>query len=185
MKVYTIGVYGATRTAFFDALEQAGIDVLLDIRLRRAVRGPQYAYANAQRLIAELMERGIAYRHVEGLAPDAETLAIQSKADAQAKRRKSERTELDPKYVARYVSQRLNRFDFPALAEDLRDFRAPVLMCIERIPQACHRSLAAPKLAESLGAQVVHLIPEGSGFEVIRAVKQVARKRAARRKRYG
>jgi len=160
LRVFTIGVYGASRETFFAALERAGADVLIDIRRRRAVRGPRYTFANAARLTAELERLGIAYRHELGLAPSAAMLKLQHEADARAKRLLSERTELAPGYVKRYTAQVLERFDFDALAAELTGFRAPVLMCIERIPAACHRSLAAPRLARALGTDDVdHLVP--------------------------
>ncbi|MGZ3560955.1 MAG: DUF488 family protein [Vulcanimicrobiaceae bacterium] len=185
-KVFTIGVYGSTRAAFFDALETAEIDILLDIRRRRAVRGSQYTFANAQRLTDELAARGIEYRHILGLAPDKETLAIQGDADTEANRLKSERTELAPAYVKQYVAGTLSRFDFATLVSELHGFAAPVILCIERIPEACHRSLVAPKLAQALGTdEIVHLIPESAAFEALRVLRQVRRKRSGLRKRYG
>ena len=163
VRVCTIGVYGASRETFFAALERAGADVLIDIRLRRAVRGPRYTFANAVRLMAELEKRKIAYRHELGLAPSTAMLKLQHEADAGAKRLYSERTELAPAYVKRYRAQVLERFDFDALAAEITGFHAPVLMCIERIPTACHRSLAAPWLARALGSdEVEHLIPAES-----------------------
>ena len=162
MRVCTIGVYGASADTFFAALQDARADVLIDVRLRRAVRGARYAFANAGRLTAELERRGIAYRHERGLAPTAEMLKIQHEADARAKRRYSERTQLAPAYVKRYAVL-LDRFDFAALARELEGFRAPALLCVERIPEACHRSLAAPRLAEALGTdKVEHLVPAES-----------------------
>lgn len=184
-KLFTIGVYGATRSAFFAALEDAGVDLLLDIRRRRAVRGSEYSYANAGHLTDELAVRGIAYRHVLGLAPDLETLKLAGSADAAAKRLKSERTELPPEYIAQYTQRTLDAFDFKALAGEIREFRAPVIMCIERIAQACHRSLVAPKLAAALDAEVVHLVPSGAAFDAKRALATINRRRAARRKKYG
>ncbi len=186
VKVCTIGVYGSTRAAFFDALEAAGVDVLLDIRRRRAVRGTQYTFANAERLTAELAAREIEYRHILELAPDNDTLATQHAADDTAKRLKSERTELAPEYIEKYVSRTLSRFDFSALARELEPFSTPVLFCIERIPEACHRSLVAPKLAKALRtSEILHLIPEGAAFETQRLLRQIKRNRSARRKRFG
>ena len=185
-KVFTIGVYGTTRAAFFDTLEDAGIDVLIDVRRRRAVRGSIYSFANALRLTTELQERGIHYRHVLDLAPHPETLALQGAADERDKRLKSERTQLDPQYVAQYTARTLSCFDFAELARELGPFHAPVVFCIERIPAACHRSLVAPELAKAVGArEVVHLIPPGEAFDAQRALQAVRRKRAARRKRFG
>jgi uncharacterized protein (DUF488 family) len=61
--VVTIGVYGWTLEAFLDALREAGVGLVLDVRQRRGVRGPEYAWANSQRLQAALAEAGIGYRH--------------------------------------------------------------------------------------------------------------------------
>lgn len=186
MTLFTIGVYGTTPGAFFDELSKNGVDVLIDIRRRRAVRGSQYTFANAQRLTDELAAREIAYLHVLGLAPDLETLNLQGRADTEAKRLKSERTELSAQYLEQYTARTLNTFDFAALARELKPYKAPVLFCVERIAQACHRSLVAPKLATALGAREVdHLMPAGAGFEVMRVLRETRRKRAALKRRYG
>lgn len=161
--VFTIGVYGSDRRTFFGALEDARVDAVLDVRRRRAARGPRYAFANKNRLMRELALRGIAYRHVLGLAPDNATRAIQYEVDAREKRPQSQRLTLAPAYVARYAKDTLDRFDFAALAKQLRDVRAPVLFCLERLPDACHRSLVAPRLARVLGSgEVVHLIVQSA-----------------------
>jgi len=36
---------------------------------------------------------------------------------------------------------------------------AGALLCVERDPEACHRSLVAQRLAERHGVEVVHLRP--------------------------
>ncbi|HEY6449099.1 MAG TPA: DUF488 domain-containing protein [Candidatus Cybelea sp.] len=163
MAVFTIGVYGSEERTFFDTLEDARVDVLLDVRMRRAARGSRYAFANKNRLMRELARRGIAYRHVRGLAPDNATRAIQYEVDAREKRPQSQRLALAPTYIARYVNDTLDPFDFTALADELHDVRAPVLFCLERLPDACHRSLVAPRLARALGtAGIVHLIAQSA-----------------------
>jgi uncharacterized protein (DUF488 family) len=68
-RICTIGVYGAGLDAFLAALAGAKVDLVLDVRQRRGVRGAQYAWANAKRLEAELREAGIVYQHVPDLAP--------------------------------------------------------------------------------------------------------------------
>jgi uncharacterized protein (DUF488 family) len=162
VKVLTIGVYGWNAGTFFAALEAARADALIDVRRRRAVRGPHYAFANAVRLTKALDERGIAYLHELELAPDAAMLDLQHAADAKAGQRYSERTALAPEYLRRY-RRVLERYDFGALARRLDGYRAPVLLCVERIPEACHRGLVAPRLAEALGVRTVkHLLPENA-----------------------
>ncbi|MFN2529070.1 MAG: DUF488 family protein [Candidatus Baltobacteraceae bacterium] len=158
--VYTIGVYGSDKEHFFAAIARAGIDIFLDVRRRRGVRGPLYPFANAKRLTGELESLQIPYRHILALAPENETRAIQYAADDRAKERKSERRQLAPEYVRAYVPQTLDRFDFNELARELKEFHAPLLCCVERYPEACHRSLVALRLARAMNAsEIVHLYP--------------------------
>jgi uncharacterized protein (DUF488 family) len=160
-RVCTIGVYGTAKGPFFAALASAGVDTFIDIRRRRAVRGPQYAFANARRLMHELGLRNIRYLHVLDLAPDRSLLALQHGADEEDGLRTSDRAALAPAYVARYTSEVLDRFDFQAFAQRLHGCSTPVLMCVERTPSACHRSLVAPRLAEALGTRdVLDLMPD-------------------------
>jgi uncharacterized protein (DUF488 family) len=158
LRLYTIGVYGFDARSFFDALDEVGADLLLDLRRRRAVRGAHYSFANANRLIEQLETRGIAYRHVLDLAPDEATLATIHAAEKAEHRKASERTELPDDYVKRYRKLVLDRFDFAGLAKELKGYKAPVLLCVEGEPNACHRSLVAEALAPELGLKrVTHL----------------------------
>lgn len=159
MRVLTIGAYGFEPEQFFSALEDAGADVFLDIRQRRGLRGSRYAFANVSRLTAELERRGIAYRHLKELAPDSDIRDLQRQADAAAGTMKSSRTELAQSFIEAYTAEKLNSFDWRQLADELAPFRAPVLFCVERSPESCHRSLVAPRLARLLDAEVVNLTP--------------------------
>ena len=58
MKIYTIGVYGKTEDEFFRALEDNGIELFIDIRARRGMRGSKYSFVNSSYLQAELNENG-------------------------------------------------------------------------------------------------------------------------------
>ena len=158
-RVFTIGAYGFDREGFFGALEEAGVDIFLDVRQRRGLRGARYAFANVGRLTPELERRSIAYRHIKELAPDSQIRDLQRAADAASKTLKSTRTELSSAFVEAYAVTKLNRFDWKGLAGELRPFEAPVLFCVEQRPQSCHRSLIAPRLADLLHAEVVNLMP--------------------------
>jgi len=48
-----------TLPAFLDALREAGVVVVLDVRQRRGVRGSEYAWANAGRLQEESARAGL------------------------------------------------------------------------------------------------------------------------------
>jgi uncharacterized protein (DUF488 family) len=76
-RLVTIGVYGFTADTFLAALREAGVGLVLDVRQRRGVRGPDYAWANSQRLQAALREAGIGYEHHRELAPTTELRQLQ------------------------------------------------------------------------------------------------------------
>lgn len=57
--IMTIGVYGFDEQSFFQALQNARVDTLCDIRARRGVRGSDYAFANSERLQKRLTELNI------------------------------------------------------------------------------------------------------------------------------
>ncbi len=84
MKLVTIGVYGFSEAAFFNALQQAGVDTFCDIRWRRGVRGSEYAFANRARLEKRLAELGIRYLHFRELAPTPALRQRQYDADKAA-----------------------------------------------------------------------------------------------------
>ncbi len=158
-RVFTIGAYGFDPNSFFGALEESEVDIFLDIRQRRGLRGARYAFANVGRLMPELERRNIAYRHIKGLAPDSQIRDLQRSADAASGTLKSQRTGLSSAFVEAYTAEKLNRFDWRVLAEELQPFRASVLFCVEQRAESCHRSLVAPHLANALHAEVVNLAP--------------------------
>jgi uncharacterized protein (DUF488 family) len=159
LRIATIGVYGASGEEFVAELRRAGVDALVDVRQRRGVRGPQYAWANSKRLQAALADAGIAYEHRPDLAPTTEMRQLQYAADDRAGEGKRSRTELAPEYVERYTDEILEAVDSAELAEELGKHSLPALLCVERDPEACHRSLIVARLAERHGAEVVTLRP--------------------------
>jgi uncharacterized protein (DUF488 family) len=157
--VVTIGVYGWSPDGFLEALRSAGVEQLLDVRQRRGVRGPQYAWANSKRLQDALAGAGIEYRHHPELAPTTELRHLQYAEDARQGVGKRSRAELAPEYVARYVRERLDRVDLAPVVEAMPDDGAAALFCVERDPEACHRSLIAERIAERFRLPVDHIRP--------------------------
>jgi uncharacterized protein (DUF488 family) len=153
--VATIGVYGFSAHTFLDALREADVPLLLDVRQRRGVRGSEYAWANSKRLQAALADAGIAYEHHRELAPTTELRHLQYAEDARQGVGKRSRSELAPEYVERYTREILDPVDLAEVAERL----PAALMCVERDPEACHRSLVAARLRSEYGADVVDLRP--------------------------
>jgi uncharacterized protein (DUF488 family) len=160
VRVATIGVYGWTLDTFLDALRAGEIGLVLDVRQRRGVRGSEYAWANAARLQDALAKAGIGYRHNKELAPTTELRRVQYAEDEARGVGKRSREVLAPDYVRRYVEEILDRADLGAIVAELPEDEAAALLCVERDPEACHRSLIADRLAADHGAYVVHLRPE-------------------------
>ena len=159
-EVLTIGVYGFEAATFSAALEKARADLLVDVRARRGVRGAQYSFANAARLQTLLAEAGIGYFHLPSLAPLDRTRQQQYQSDKRKGVGMRERQELSPEFVREYRASRLRGFDAEELARSVfGPARRPVLLCVEREPAACHRSLLAAEMSDQLGVPVRHLTP--------------------------
>lgn len=158
LRVATIGVYGFDAERFLGALERAGVELLVDVRQRRGVRGSEYAWANSKRLQAALAAAGIAYEHRLELAPTTELRQLQYAEDARQGVGKRSRAELAPEYVRRYTEEILDPADLWDLVANLPAGGA-ALLCVERDPEACHRSLIAARLADRHGAAITHLRP--------------------------
>lgn len=160
IKIVTIGVYGFTSETFFAALERTGVEVLCDVRWRRGVRGAEYAFANHQRLQSRLESLGITYCHRRDLAPPPEMRQQQHQADRSQKVAKRQRERLSADFMDAYRAGILAAFDPRAfLAEMPPETRVAALLCVERQPAACHRSLLAEKLGALPGVMVEHLLP--------------------------
>jgi uncharacterized protein (DUF488 family) len=123
------------------------------------VRGPQYAWANAKRLEAALAEAGIGYRHQPELAPTTELRQLQYREDDRLGVGKRSREQLAPEYRQRYLNEILDRADLGDLVAELSEQGAGALFCVERDPEACHRSLIADRIAAEYGVPVTHLRP--------------------------
>lgn len=126
-RFFTIGYEGATVGEFIAALEAAGVKLVADIRALPLSRRPGFSKTP---LKAALGEAGIAYVHLRALGTPA--------AGREAAR-KGRQAELERIYRG--------QLDLPeAMAQSarLRDLAAATptaLLCFEREPAGCHRSL--------------------------------------------
>jgi uncharacterized protein (DUF488 family) len=158
-RVVTIGVYGWSLERFLAALRAADVRQLLDVRQRRGVRGREYAWANSQRLQAALAEAGIDYRHHPELAPTTELRRLQYAEDARQGVGKRSRERLAPEFAERFIRERLDHFPLEPIVDAMPEDGAAALVCVERDPEACHRSLVADRIASDFGLPVEHLRP--------------------------
>lgn len=157
-RLLTIGVYGWDADRWLAALQDAGCDEVVDIRARRGVRGREYAFANRSRLEERLAAAGIRYRYIPELAPARATRDAQTSIDKAAGVRKRERAVVGDAFIEAYRRDVLAHVDWTVVARSIVG-SAPALLCVERMPAACHRSLAAARLSEEVGVKVEDLVP--------------------------
>lgn len=176
--IFTIGVYGSTEESFFGALVDNEIELFIDIRARRGMRGSKYKYANSSYLQAKLEELGIYYAHLKELAPTKEIRALQWQADKEENTKKRDRSGLSQSFIRAYRVQILKskkrKPEYKLAAEDLltrakvlagfptdKSLHNIVLFCVEQNHKACHRWLVAEKLKNDLGlkgrGKIVHI----------------------------
>jgi uncharacterized protein (DUF488 family) len=157
--VATIGVYGFDVESFLAALDGAGVRLVVDVRQRRGVRGPEYAWANARRLQDALRDAGVAYRHHRELAPTTELRHLQYREDDRLGVGKRTRVRISDDYRVGYLREILDPVDLAPLVAEMHELGPAALLCVERDPEACHRSLIADRLHRELGLDVIHLRP--------------------------
>jgi uncharacterized protein (DUF488 family) len=158
-RIATVGVYEFDAAGFVRALDEANVSQVIDIRQRRGVRGPQYAWANARRLQALLSDARIAYVYHPELAPDTELRHLQYREDDRQGVGKRSRVRLAPEYIRQYTEEILDLVPLEPLIRQLPVHGIGALMCVEATAQACHRSLVAGRLAERYSFEVVNIEP--------------------------
>lgn len=141
MRIFTIGYEGATMGEFVAALQAAGVERVIDVRALPLSRRPGFSRSP---LRAALAEAGIDYVHLKALGtPAAGREAARKGRHEELRRIYAGQLEL-PEAIAQ-GAQML------ALAQD----RLSALLCFEREPAGCHRSLLLAAVAPS--TEVVHL----------------------------
>lgn len=143
MKIFTIGYEGATQPELIDALRDAGVAVLADVRAVPLSRRPGFS---KNILAAGLREAGIDYVGLKalGTAPEGREAA-----------RKGNHARLAQVYAG--------QLELPeAMVEgaklvEMASERPTALLCFERDPGGCHRSLLIDAIMPD--AEVAHLFP--------------------------
>lgn len=137
-QVWTIGYEQATMADFLAALTGAGVEVVADVRAIAASRRPGFSKSA---LAANLAEAGISYRHFRALGTPAE-----GRAAARAGKK--------DKLEAIYAGQ-LELPEAIAASAELADLAAEkrvALLCFERDPACCHRTLLREAVLEDFEA---------------------------------
>ena len=143
--LYTIGYERRPLAEFIGLLQQAGVDAVIDIRLRNTSQLAGYTKRDD---LAFLLRKGfsIAYEHYPELAPTAEIL------DAYVK----DHDWLA--YAAHFTTLLAERRAEAMGREVLARYHTPCLLCHEATAEQCHRRLVAEWWATYIpGLTIVHL----------------------------
>lgn len=159
LEIYTIGVYNSTENVFFDKLTKNDVDLFLDIRQRRGVRGSQYKFVNSSYLQEKLAKLHIQYKHIIELAPTKEIRTAQKEEDIRSGNSKKTRKTLGNTFKRLYISDILDKYNLDNLVKELYDLNVQkvVLFCVEESPYACHRSIVANRLNQQFNLAIKHL----------------------------
>lgn len=142
MKIFTIGYEGATMAEFLAALTKAGVERVIDVRALPLSRRPGFSKSS---LAAELAGVGIDYIHLKSLGTPKPGRDAAKKGD---------RATLEAVYAGQ-----LELPEAQVAAARMRDLAAEkpsALLCFERNPDMCHRTLLLA--AEGEGAEVIDLV---------------------------
>ena len=139
--ISTIGGYGYSKEIFFEKLKDNKVDLLIDIRQRRGMRGKLYAFLNATALTSELARHGIAYIHIKELAPTNEVREVQREDDLKSGVKKKARIELSDAFREAYRKNVLVKSSAESILTEIQAYRHPCFFCVEGPAVACHRSL--------------------------------------------
>ena len=141
MRIFTIGYEGATVGEFVAALEKAGVKRVIDVRALPLSRRPGFSKTP---LSGALEEAGIDYVHLKALGTPSEgRTAARAGRHADMARIYAGQLELPEAMVQ------------SAQMLELASEKPSALLCMEREPEHCHRSLLLEAAAP--GADVVHL----------------------------
>jgi uncharacterized protein (DUF488 family) len=141
MRIFTIGYEGATVTEFIAAVRNAGVERVIDVRALPLSRRPGFSKSP---LSAALQEAGIEYVHLKALGTPSEgRTAARAGRHADMERIYAGQLEL-PEAMAQ-----------SAQMLDLAAEKPSALLCMEREPAHCHRTLLLRAVAPD--AEIVDL----------------------------
>jgi uncharacterized protein (DUF488 family) len=146
LEVATVGYQGATVHTFLQALRDARIELLVDVRAVASSRRPGFAKSA---LAANLQAAGIDYLHLRALG---------TPAPGRAAARGGRHTEMRRIYLA-HLDMPDAQSALEALADIVRSRRRVCLLCFEAEAAHCHRSLVADALSALVPLRVTHLAP--------------------------
>ena len=141
LRIFTIGYEGTTVPEFIAALQGSGVERVIDVRALPLSRRPGFSKSA---LRAALEEAGVEYVHLKALGTPADgRAAARAGRHADLQRIYAGQLEL-PEAIAQ-----------SALMLELARERPSALLCMEREPAHCHRTLLLDAVAPD--AEVIDL----------------------------
>jgi uncharacterized protein (DUF488 family) len=146
MKLYTIGFTHKSAEQFFSLISQAGVQRLVDIRLRPSGQLAGFARKEDLPFFLENLADGCEYIHLPDLAPTKEILDGYRSGGAWAD-------------YERLFQALLDERDIPAALDQESFKRLPsCLLCSEATPEQCHRRLVAERIqARWPEVEIIHI----------------------------
>jgi uncharacterized protein (DUF488 family) len=141
MRIFTIGYEGATVGEVLTALKNAGVERVIDVRALPLSRRPGFSKTP---LKAALEEAGIEYVHLKALGTPADGRAA-ARADRHDDLKRIYAGQLELPEAMAQSAQMLH------LAAE----KPSAVLCMEREPAQCHRTLLLNAVAAD--AEVIHL----------------------------
>lgn len=141
MHIFTIGYEATTMAEFLAALKQAGVERVIDVRAVPNSRRPGFSKTPLGNALGEV---GIEYVHLKSLGTPSE-----GRSAARAGRQDD---------LERIYAGQLELPEAIVQAEQMRELageKPSALLCYERDPATCHRSLLLAAVARD--ATVTHL----------------------------
>ena len=126
LRIFTIGYEGATQDEFIAALQEAGVEQVIDVRAVPLSRKPGFS---KNVLAAGLKDAGIIYVHLKALGtpPEGREAARKGRLDV----------------MERFYAEQLETPEAAVQAAQLValvEERPSALLCFERDPAHCHRT---------------------------------------------
>jgi len=143
-RIWTIGYEQATVAGVIDALKEAGVEVLVDVRALPLSRRPGFSKSA---LAGAALEAGIEYRHFKALGTPKEGRDAARRHDHAA--------------LERIYAGQLELPEAMAAGAELADLageRRVALLCYERSAPECHRTLLRQAMLP--GFEAVDLLPK-------------------------
>jgi uncharacterized protein (DUF488 family) len=142
-RIFTIGYEQTTVPELIAALQAAGVERVLDVRALPLSRRPGFSKSA---LAGALTEAGIAYEHLKALGTPKEGRDAAKRGDqATLERIYAAQLELPEAQAA------------AAILLDRADAQPTALLCYEREPADCHRTLLLAAVADD--AEIIDLFP--------------------------